>query len=930
MASLACKFCSAALLLTMVIAYGSARLGAAQDRADKVLKNRSDAAARLQSINAERLAPPTRPGGEIPTVSRRVMYNVVDGSRVEIGTAEASRQDTIGAAERIIYSVQSAHQARVAAGCSAEKIVYQAGFDSGFGLFLNYNPATGAAFPGTMLADNLGLGGGFVAGDTISSYELLVSRSVSDPQPGLADFHVELWDGDPFCMIDTPGGGFSCAPIPGAEADFVDIAAGTTTTLRATMLKGVIAPNTRVWMVVSGSETVNPSPCRLGWRVSGRKPEIGNDDPGDFFELQSDDDGLGACCADGSACDVGAEAPCDGDPSGSRGFCSDGDAESAAILNLGGPCTGAPTDFCATFVASVFGCCDGLADCPGTCPAKCPGGEMPTVFRGFDNCALPPATIAIVKDALVVSLGPSPLSATFAAGTAPSGGDEICVGVEFERAGYDGFRIENDDTKIPQDVTDYFVELDGYWGTMKSPEPWITDPIPIGFATAGAKITARADFDVCPIFCSIVEVEFQGGQSPGKIECPSGDLFSVSDSTTVTVRRVVAHGTCPGGTGCSKCTARGNAELQFVLAEVVEGWVVEDPACIVVAGDPPFSASTIRIKPKLADCREESANPPGCSSTASVAACPGTGHATAAQAVGGNTPPMYRLRCLAVGAASSDQTNAAAVPGSFTILDAASCDLQETGAACQDGVDNDCDGPFDCADSDCATDPTCCPPALPPSPESPAIPKNRFITMVPGNAGQLTALEVTLVNLPTPFGIWNGRRMFVTEPRLVTEQQGATTPLPLPNFLTGHLRCTPDCQDWGTLGQIDVFSEAIIAGAEYEVRAVDCACDLLDPVNYSAPLAINTSKYGDMVSQFRSGAWPPPDTTVDVTTDLLAILEGFKGLPTRPRKARTDLVDNCLNLVIDISEIVDIIDAFRGFKYRFRPSSPDPCTALCP
>jgi hypothetical protein len=38
--------------------------------------------------------------------------------------------------------------------------------------------------------------------------------------------------------------------------------------------------------------------------------------------------------------------------------------------------------------------------------------------------------------------------------------------------------------------------------------------------------------------------------------------------------------------------------------------------------------------------------------------------------------------------------------------------LNETGL-CGDGVDNDCDGPADCNDSDCATDPLCqAPPCL--------------------------------------------------------------------------------------------------------------------------------------------------------------------------------------------------------------------------
>ena len=37
-----------------------------------------------------------------------------------------------------------------------------------------------------------------------------------------------------------------------------------------------------------------------------------------------------------------------------------------------------------------------------------------------------------------------------------------------------------------------------------------------------------------------------------------------------------------------------------------------------------------------------------------------------------------------------------------------------------------------------------------------------------------------------------------------------------------------------------------------------------------------------------------------------------------------------INLVIDIADIVEVIEAFRGIPHRFRPTSPDPCTSLCP
>ncbi|MFQ5495706.1 MAG: hypothetical protein ACE5EX_10040, partial [Phycisphaerae bacterium] len=128
------------------------------------------------------------------------------------------------------YSVQSPRggglRAGAATGVPSEgaAIVYRELRGQGFGFFLNYQPTTGAFFPGTMTADNLGLAGGFTAGKEISAYVMQAFRSSLDPNPGeLADFHIELWDGDPFQVIDTPGGGYAGAPIAGSGVDFVDV-----------------------------------------------------------------------------------------------------------------------------------------------------------------------------------------------------------------------------------------------------------------------------------------------------------------------------------------------------------------------------------------------------------------------------------------------------------------------------------------------------------------------------------------------------------------------------------------------------------------------------------------------------------------------------------------------------------------------------------
>ncbi len=285
---------------------------------------------------------------------------VVNSVTVDLGKPVSSEVLTL-------YSLQSYQTGRVS-NVGTEAFVYQA-IDAEpltYSVFLNFNASTGLLFPGTMMGDNCGLGNGFEANvSEISSYTARLFRSSLDPQPGLADFHMELWDGDPFASFDTPGLGFTNLVVPGTEADIVDVPGATQFTATALLAKGVTAPNTTVWMVVSGSETgVNPSPCRLGWDIAYQTAAIGNHNPsGDLVIAQSDDTGLGVCCEDGAtACDVTGGVPCTGDigtcsdgSDGCRGFCQDGDAEAPAGFTIGGSqcALHGGAGFCSNFTASI-------------------------------------------------------------------------------------------------------------------------------------------------------------------------------------------------------------------------------------------------------------------------------------------------------------------------------------------------------------------------------------------------------------------------------------------------------------------------------------------------------------------------------------------------------------------------------------------------
>jgi hypothetical protein len=314
-------------------------------------------------------------------------------------------------------------------------------------------------------------------------------------------------------------------------------------------------------------------------------------------------------------------------------------------------------------------------------------------FRGFDNFPLGQAILTIdgVLDDLVVSNLTVTSAAAAAASvcTAPASGGEICLAPVKQTAGDRGVRVEKVSTRIPNDVTSYYVQVEEYWGSTITDPDWETNPMPVGFRTSGGSIIGCADFDQCPIYCDDVEVEFSGGRSPGKIECPAGDLFSISSSTTIKLQRIKLRGLCPGG-GCSEAAAKAQTRLEFHLGAIVSGFTAQ-PGCTVTAGSGPFTARRIYVRPVRSSCMEAADD---CTPATS---CGIGGPPPGGAALGGTTPPILSIKLLAQ---TATLATAASVEGTFRIEDEAICTLSETGA-CGDGYDNDCDDLVDLLDPEC-------------------------------------------------------------------------------------------------------------------------------------------------------------------------------------------------------------------------------------
>lgn len=134
---------------------------------------------------------------------------------------------------------------------------------------------------------------------------------------------------------------------------------------------------------------------------------------------------------------------------------------------------------------------------------------------------------------------------------------------------------------------------------------------------------------------------------------------------------------------------------------------------------------------------------------------------------------------------------------------------------------------------------------------------------------------------------------------------------------------------------IHIFNEALIPGVTYTIEVIDESCDPTSGQDqFSAPLELATTMWGDITRAFAGGLWPAPDTAVDVTADLGGEIDAFLGLFVAPIKSRADLagvavapVDGAVNIAgIDllIDAILGQVSPATGTVYPFPPGAA-PC-----
>ena len=117
-------------------------------------------------------------------------------------------------------------------------------------------------------------------------------------------------------------------------------------------------------------------------------------------------------------------------------------------------------------------------------------------------------------------------------------------------------------------------------------------------------------------------------------------------------------------------------------------------------------------------------------------------------------------------------------------------------------------------------------------------------------------------------------------------------------------------------------------GGFYKIDVIDEACSVEDDAAYSLSLDLPTARWGDTVKDLSSDPAEPPDGSVDII-DCMAIVARFQSEPTAISKTRAELEPGCPDLVINITDVMQCVNAFQGLLYPFEPTALDPCDSLC-
>ena len=201
--------------------------------------------------------------------------------------------------------------------------------------------------------------------------------------------------------------------------------------------------------------------------------------------------------------------------------------------------------------------------------------------------------------------------------------------------------------------------------------------------------------------------------------------------------------------------------------------------------------------------------------------------------------------------------------------------------------------------------------AVPVAPQSDpsAVLHSRYLALVPSGAeGRLTALRVTLTDLPSALEDIEGQQRWVGLPFEFLDRTIPPTPA-----TAAPLSCEPVFLDWASVNLVYVFGAEIVPEGTYHVQSVDLACHAAAAEqDFSAALTIPTGRWGDV-----SGPDRQPDGAVNFT-DIGGVVDRFKQITDAPATVLADLYPALPDQKINFSDIGRCVEAFKEVPYQPR------------
>ncbi len=213
-----------------------------------------------------------------------------------------------------------------------------------------------------------------------------------------------------------------------------------------------------------------------------------------------------------------------------------------------------------------------------------------------------------------------------------------------------------------------------------------------------------------------------------------------------------------------------------------------------------------------------------------------------------------------------------------------------------------------------------------------ALDKSRYLSFVPPPAVEPIAIRLKLVSLLNPSGglpvgspdlsAFEGQTRWIGAPAEFTDSpnQGTT-------YFAANTSCNPVCLDWSAFDRVQIYGGEIVPNSIYEIQAIRCTCDVNVESDFSAPLTLTTSHWGDVTEQFLSEfAIVQPDFV-----DITAIVAKFLDSPGAIPKARTQLQPNLVrpDAPVDFKDISADVGAFLNGVYPFTGPCTCPSDVIC-